>query len=442
MDPSVSLNYMSLFLTIVLLGILPFQFVLPLPNGFDIPLARLLAALVICTFLIERLFRRRFSFSPLAFATLSSFLLWVGVSLFWSPRLDLALPKVAFLFNLLPLFLVWQWYAGERVLALRLVRIFLWGATTAAIISLLIFFTQFFLGAGTTFHFLIEQVLPFFLGRELASIVAHYPSLLVNIGGVTWLRATAFFPDPHVASFFFGMSGFLALGFSQLGKTDPRTFSMAGILFLADLLTFSRGGYLGLIVGGIAYLALIEQPFRTFSVKRRILHILFLPLLIVMLAAPVISRLVTSFTLNDASSIERLILWTSALETIGENPVFGTGIGNYLSSVHPLASSTTPFYAHNLFLDLGLELGVIGCIFFLSFFFSTAASVWKRKDRDSLTVGIFAALLLYLTHSFFETALFSVHVTILLVFLFALIAGLRKTNLLQSNHETHYRNTR
>ncbi|MGB4943421.1 MAG: hypothetical protein WBO92_04945, partial [Candidatus Moraniibacteriota bacterium] len=229
---------MVYFLSLVLLATLPFQFALPLGVLGDVPFARIAAALIGVVFLISVLSRRCWPLpAPFVAGTLLSLLGVVLASCLWAARPDLALPGVALLWNLFPL--VFVWYAcfqeGKGVQFL-LTRGLLWGVVGAASLGLMIFFAQFVFGVGETFHVVVDRVLPFFLGRELSALVASYPSLLVNIDGATVLRVSAFFPDPHVAAYCFGMGGFLALGLAR--QTGQRRYVFAAaVIFLADILT-------------------------------------------------------------------------------------------------------------------------------------------------------------------------------------------------------------
>lgn len=422
---------MSFSLALILLGTLPFQFALPFPGGYDVPLSRALAFILVLSFCVERLLARRSGvFSIPALSLLGSFLVWVLASALWAPRLDLAVPKIAFLFNLLPLFFIWQYQFREEKKRILVLKALIFGAFAAAFTSILVFFAQFLFGTSETFHFLLRYIHPFFLGDDLAAMVASYPSLLVNISGETWLRATAVFPDPHIASFFFGMTGFLALALARLNPNSQPLLCMAALLFLADILTFSRGGYIGFAFGLFLYLFLIQRiSMPNLSRSLPLVAGLFLTLCL-LIGEPILTRLFSSFTFADTSSVERLALWSEALKNIEESPILGAGVGNYLSAIHPLASPDTPFYAHNLFLDITVEFGLIGALFFFGWllFGGFRALVFQNRPES---VGAFAALAVYFGHSLFETALFSIHVTVLLVFTLSLVYSLKSDELVQ-----------
>jgi O-antigen ligase len=410
---------MALF-ALALLFLLPFQIALPFGDGVALPAARLGALILFGWWAAHSLVQGTLRLPPLRLvAPLVAFLAFSGLSLLWAESPGLGLRRVLFLLNVFLSAFVW-WTLSSRGKARELAAATVGGAALAALAALLLFAAQFIWGVGPTFHFLVDTVLPNFLGPELAAAVATYPSLMVNIGGETILRATAFFPDPHVASFFFGLSAFIALGLFQ-ERRERHWLVCASLLFFADLLTFSRGGYLGLIAGGVTYLVLMWPDLRNLFRPGAVIALSGALLLFALAGQPIASRFISSFTLADASSTDRIALWGTAVDTILDRPFLGTGIGNYAASVLPTADARTPYYAHNLYLDVAAETGLIGLLIFLSLLFAPLSSAWRSARRGNRrAAAIVAALVLYLTHSFFETALFSLHVSLVLSLLLAL----------------------
>lgn len=416
---------MTCILSLLLLTILPFQFAVPTLFSGDVPVARLIALAILASFLIGALFRRSLRLPSLAFVgVLGSFLLLATTSYIWAEHPDGAIPRIAFLLNLLPLVFVWHdLFTRHPDAPLSLVRAALLGATGAALTALLFFLSQYIFGVGDTFHFIVDRILPFFLGHEFAVLVAAYPSLMVSVGGETILRATAVFPDPHVAAYFFGLSGFLALG--MLRTTGRRGYVwVACIIFLADLLTFSRGGIIGLLIGGAIYFSLFVPKRFSWGRNRLRLAIVFGVIAIAFFSPPVFNRFLSSFSFADTSSTERLMLWREAVEVVRGNPALGLGLGNYLATARPLYVPETPFYAHNLYLDIATELGLVGLGLFLVLFVWAGKKVFQLRHSSPWAAPIGGTLALYLAHSLVETALFSLHVTVLLALIFALSLSL------------------
>lgn len=408
----------------LLLFLLPIQWAVALPVVGTVPLLRLLVPLLVVIWVVTLLTRGTDKVAPPTplVAGVVSFLsiATLGLLLHSAPEMG-GWRKLLFLGSFFPLTWVWYTLCLDTKLRLRLLTSLLTGSGLAACIGFGFFLAQFIWGAGPVFHWLTDMILPYFLGSERALLVAQYPSLLVNIAGVTWLRLTSFFPDPHVASFFFGITGLLAL--SLFFETKRRWFLVtAGILLLADILTFSRGGYLGLIAALAVLLWFERQSVRYFVQWGLGLTLLLLSSLVL---GPVWERLISSFSLGDASSTERLVLWQTAWETWMMHPFFGVGLGQYVEWLYPGQGGTLPYYAHNLFLDIGVELGILSLMTFLILLFGAWASVWPLvKQKQPLALGIAAGLMLYGVHSLFETALFSVHILLLLTLLIGLAFAL------------------
>jgi O-antigen ligase len=82
---------------------------------------------------------------------------------------------------------------------------------------------------------------------------------------------------------------------------------------------------------------------------------------------------VNSIEFTAKSSSHRFLLWDNALSYIYENPFFGAGIGNWKIESAPywkteLSDFIVPYHAHNDFLELTTELGVIGGLTYLFIF--------------------------------------------------------------------------
>ena len=412
---------------LIFIFFLPFQFALHPAENIDLALVRVLALIIFFLWIIRSLLKRRLVLPrpPILFF-FTAFLLWASLSFLWAENTAWALRKIAFLLSFFPLFLVFFAVLQKPSFRKKILQGLAAIASLAAFLALVQFFSQFIFGVSKVFAFWVSDVLPFFLGSALGEAVANYPSLLVNISGVTVMRASLFFPDPHMFAFFLGMSFPLALALA-LGKDSQKRamwMACASLIFVADLLTFSRGGYAGLIFGLMAFL--IPLAWQSFWWRRyRIAtSVLIFIVLASILASPIGTRLFSSFSQEDNSNVERLRLWQEAAENISLRPWLGTGLGNYPLLVKPSAEYREPIYAHNLYLDIALETGLIGLFLFVAFLFLGISAAWKkwRERQDIFSLALFSALILFSAHAFFETPLFSVHV--LPVFLLLLAASI------------------
>jgi O-antigen ligase len=176
------------------------------------------------------------------------------------------------------------------------------------------------------------------------------------------------------------------------------------ILGVALLASGSRGPVLGLLVGLTCYALLLRDR----SSRRRLLSLWFTVIAIVMLAPQLIPgqsiQRSLSFVLGSEgglSSNGRFELWKDAWQTFASHPVFGIGTGGF-GAVRP-----DELYPHNLFLEVGAELGIVGLLFVVGIL------VWGLKSlRQSWRFAPFEerpalALVVALTVSALVNALLS-----------------------------------
>ena len=402
--------------------LLPFQWALSPTDGIDLALMRVVALSLAFSWLILGLVNRNVTISlhPTTFLW-GSFLFFSTLSLWVTEEPSWGIRKLLFLFSFAPLYLVLTDILRRSPDAPR--QILSWlvmGSGLAATVSIFQFGAQFVLGLDPTLDFWRSTLLPWFLGGALSQTVDQYSSLLVNISGTTLLRGTALFPDPHVAAYFFGITFPSAVILAQRYRAKKKFFLfIAGIILLADLLTFSRGGYIGLLFGVIfwfffshRYTLLTKETFRT--------SILLITLGIFLVLSPAGTRFLSSFSLEDGSNQGRFAMWQAATEAIILHPWLGVGIGNFPLFVQPDTNYRTPIYAHNLFLDVMAESGIPNGIIFVFLIATATWSLVRLAHSDQLFLGPAIGIIIFSAHSLFETPLFSVHILPVLILFLAI----------------------
>jgi len=409
------------------LFLLPFQVAVSPASGIDLPFSRIFSLILFLYSLAVGFSRKRYRipFSHESFF-LFSFLVVAALSVIWAENGSWAIRRISFLFSFLPLFPVYSMILREVPDSEpRLLRSLIFGASISAAIGIAEFFSQYVFGVSTLFSFWVGSVLPVFLGSSFAASVAEYPSLLVNIGGATILRASSFFPDPHMAAFYFGLSFPVAAHlFLEEKNARKKTLLAAGssLILIADLLTFSRGGYLGLVFGISVFIMIgsfrKSSGFRDFFRKSATGILIMTTLLLFMSSVPSVrNRAASSFSFSDGSNVGRMEIYERAVSDILSQP-YGFGPGNYPLAVKPAAQYREPIYAHSLSLDIATEYGILGMILFFSAFFSVLAKFLRRGDRGGLFLAF--SLCIFFGHSVVETPLYSVHVLPALLLFFAL----------------------
>jgi hypothetical protein len=102
----------------------------------------------------------------------------------------------------------------------------------------------------------------------------------------------------------------------------------------------------------------------------------------------------------------RVLMWQAALKTLAARPVFGVGVGQFpyrVAAFHPDAALSANFglirfNAHNQFLEVAAELGVIGGLLFVGMFAAVLWRAWKafRTSRDPALGGAIAGVVAFL----------------------------------------------
>jgi O-antigen ligase len=185
---------------------------------------------------------------------------------------------------------------------------------------------------------------------------------------------------------------------------------LASILLVSVMIfTFSRAGWLGLIAG-LVFLLICSRNIRAASIPL----LLFLS---VLLAVPALKDRVTAH--GDA---QRVRLFSASAGMIRENPVIGKGVGTYMDRFSQRYPTERPSYAHNSFLQVWAETGVLGFLSlagFLSLLLVKGARA-ARRGADFMLMGLVSGIFGFLAHSFFDNHFY----TLQLSFLFWSLAGL------------------
>jgi O-antigen ligase len=181
------------------------------------------------------------------------------------------------------------------------------------------------------------------------------------------------------------------------GRTAWATLAVA-LIGAALLVTFSRQAWIGALAG------LFVLGAR--GGRRGVLVLLGL-LVMVVLFVPVpghdatfASYLATSADTSTTSTGTRLGLWHDAIGFIGQRPLLGIGPGQY-AALNPDPGAHPIYYAHDVVLDVAVELGLLGAVAFVALFAAGIGAAWRRQ------ADLGAALLVaYLAAGLFDDVLY------------------------------------
>ena len=132
-------------------------------------------------------------------------------------------------------------------------------------------------------------------------------------------------------------------------------------------------------------------------------------------------------------------IWMDSLVMIKERPVFGHGINTYMTLFQEYRRKTwrpvydNPTYAHNCYIQIATETGLVGLTFFLWIigrFFRRIIQSMKNQylneeaDLNILLMGLSAGVFAFLVQSFFDTNFYSLQLSTLFWFMMGVSVAL------------------
>jgi putative inorganic carbon (hco3(-)) transporter len=159
------------------------------------------------------------------------------------------------------------------------------------------------------------------------------------------------------------------------------------------ILTFSRGGWIGLVVAFLTVMALlvywwsIEMPrfWRTWSLPIILGGLIGVLLLAVIFVEPVRLRVVSIFAdRKDSSNNFRRNVWDAVFEMIRDRPIIGIGPGHgSFNKIYPLYQHPryTALSAYSVLLEVTVETGYVGLAAFLWLLIVTFNTAFLQMQR-------------------------------------------------------------
>jgi O-antigen ligase len=196
---------------------------------------------------------------------------------------------------------------------------------------------------------------------------------------------------------------------AEISKSLLLTFIIV-ITSSSILLSLSRGGTIGLFLSLMLFFV-IRLRRRKWFIIFVILNLIFIFILWIGID-PIINRLLT---LKNSYTMERsrIRIWKGVINMIKDFPIFGTGLGTfpYISPKYKsIKSALLLEHAHNDYLELISEVGIIGFIIFiygiLSFYKWTVKGLKNRKN-PWIIIGGLISLYAILFHSLVD---FNMHI--------------------------------
>ncbi len=314
-----------------------------------------------------------------------------------------------------------------------------------------------FIQLGSTYIMDIYQFMDFWAGKvQFNQFGSAWSYIVYNLGN-TWyayygeqisLRMFSLFPDSHSfpqfillglpAIFVIALKKFEGINLSLKKLYRTRTSLIivwVPIIFLAAILSGTRGIWAaGLAVAGLGFvlIALLKKAGGQENRKiifKYIFSYLVLFFLLFSVALPLTAspqfilykqdakllakRVRSIINFGETSNKERIRIWKLSLESIKKYPLLGVGIGNFPVVLNQdLALAKAGSSAHNIYLQIAAEMGILALIFSLWFLWLLMRKIYYNfahsKDWE-ITIYNGAALIFVpwiLIYSLTDVALF------------------------------------
>lgn len=255
-------------------------------------------------------------------------------------------------------------------------------------------------------------------GAVISGVIVSFYGIFQNFFGLaetTWQDADMFssikgrvvstFENPNVLAEYLIM--LLPLIFAVFIVAKSPKIKAATLLCFALsggclIYTWSRGAWLGFMIGMIIFMLMYSKK----TLAAMLFCLLGVPFLPFVLPQSIIERFTSIGNLGDSSTSYRVYIWDGVISMLRDYFVTGIGIGNdSFKLVYPayaLSGIETAPHSHNLYLQITVELGIVGLVVFLALLFIWAQSCLtlhateKRKTKligAGIFCGIFAVLL-------------------------------------------------
>jgi O-antigen ligase len=251
-----------------------------------------------------------------------------------------------------------------------------------------------------------------------------------------FMRAFGTFEQPNPYGGYLGLTLPLAVGIvlggilPLAGRVRTRWLvgaAVAGILMLAALImSWSRGAWLGFAAGLAAMVAAVAARSGRAAVVALVLVVLvgYVALAGGLGLPPALAQRFSDFlpyvSLTDVRGVEvtdanfpvleRMAHWQSALGMWTDHPWLGVGAGNYEVMYASYALPLWPLalgHAHNYYLNIGAEAGLLGLAVYLVLWGAAALAVWRATRQASglcqaVSLGILGVTVHLSVHNVFD----------------------------------------
>lgn len=273
----------------------------------------------------------------------------------------------------------------------------------------------------TSFIVSIYTILHYY---EFIPYLKEFGTVMSTIGQKNWISNYLALILPIILSFFL---------LEEVKKNKIFYCLLLAIIYITLLICQSRGIWISIFFTLLTGIILVYKYrlFKIFKENKKWLALILVTFIIItviystdnplnksVITAP--QRAMSTFDVQDPSINGRLLIWKTTLEMIKDKPLFGLGIGTFKMSylvyqaeylkINPshIKYSGKAEEAHNEYLQMGAELGIVGVYIFLGIFYIFYSLVlnYLKKEKSNrnkiIILGLVMGITSFLIHSLFS----------------------------------------
>ncbi len=265
----------------------------------------------------------------------------------------------------------------------------------------------------------------------LSAATWHDKEMFGDIEG----RVVSTFENPNVLAEYLIMIIPLCVAMLIITK-HPRAKLILGFAALAScgclVYTWSRGAWLGFIIGMLIFFLMYHRN----TLTALLFGLLGVPFLPFVLPDSIIQRFASIGDLRDTSTAYRVNIWKAVTKMIGDFWQTGVGVGEAsfkpVYSLYALSGIETAPHSHNLYLQITVELGIVGLVVFAVMLFVWAQSsltLHKNESRPEklLSAAVFCGMLAVLAQGLTDYIWYNYRVFFMFWLVLGLGSAIRKT---------------
>lgn len=313
---------------------------------------------------------------------------------------------------------------------------------SGVVFLLFTFFAIVLYNAVTTRELLLKIVKLMILGGVIVSLYGIFQYITGTVGNNEWideemfdgirLRVYSTLLNPNVLAEYLLLiiPVTVAVFFYEDNPFKKGLYFIAcGLMGVCMIFTFSRGGWLGLVMAAALFLVMLDKRFI-------FLGIIGLIALYFVLPDTIISRFTSIGNMQDSSTAYRVYIWLGTLSMLKDYWFCGTGFGaSAFGKVYPayaLHAVGAP-HSHNLFLQITSEAGIAALVLFviicIVFFRIMCRGIKYTEDKKLklLMIGFASAVFGFMVQSMTDYTFYNYRV--LLCFWVTIALGLAAVNI-------------